>query len=109
MRQAGVVCSTAFSQYALEGFRVDALDYLLKHFDYLAFRRAALKAKAFGQRRPLLSLTSLRSMEESCPPLHGGAGAPAVGGARTVLLAGETPPVSDGYGETFDQFLSRWK
>ncbi|MDB2606627.1 LytTR family DNA-binding domain-containing protein [Zobellia sp.] len=39
-----VVFTTAFDQYALEGFKVDALDYLLKPFDYAEFLAAANKA-----------------------------------------------------------------
>ena len=172
-----IVFTTAFNQYALEGFRVDALDYLLKPFNYEEFLRAALKARAFfelrqaseaagpaalaplpaslpeedhiylkveyqlvrvaladvlyveglkdyvkvhlaSQSRPLLSLTSLRSMEEKLPARHflrihrsyivGLSHLQAVG-RGTVQIRGETLPVSDGYREAFDQFFSRWK
>ena len=40
-----VIFTTAFDQYALEGFKVEALDYLLKPFDYAEFLTAANKAK----------------------------------------------------------------
>lgn len=39
-----IIFTTAFEQYAIEGFRVDALDYLLKPFNYTEFLRAATKA-----------------------------------------------------------------
>jgi two-component system response regulator LytT len=171
-----VIFTTAFNQYALDGYKVDALDYLLKPFNYEEFLRAALKARAFFElkqagsapalapvaapptapeddhiylrveyqlvrvaladilyveglkdyvkvhlasaSRPLLSLTSLRSMEEKLPArqfmrihrsyIAGLSHIQAVG-RGTVQIQGETLPVSDGYREAFDQFFSRWK
>ncbi len=40
-----IIFTTAYSEYALEGFRVDAVDYLLKPISYSDFMVAAQKAK----------------------------------------------------------------
>lgn len=40
-----IIFITAFEQYALEGFRSNALDYLLKPIDYAEFLKAAGKAQ----------------------------------------------------------------
>jgi DNA-binding LytR/AlgR family response regulator len=167
-----VIFTTAFNQYALEGFRVDAIDYLLKPFNYEEFLRAALKARTFfelkspapapaatapaplpedhiylkveyqlvrvmlndilyveglkdyvkvhlaSQPRPLLSLTSLRSMEGKLPAgkfmrIHrsyiAGLDHVAAVGRGTLQVRTETLPVSDGYREAVDAFFARWK
>lgn len=39
-----IVFTTAFNQYALDGYRVNALDYLLKPISYLSFLEAASRA-----------------------------------------------------------------
>ncbi|WP_366185470.1 LytTR family DNA-binding domain-containing protein [Flavobacterium ovatum] len=40
-----IIFTTAFDQYAIEGFKAEALDYLLKPFDYSEFLMASNKAK----------------------------------------------------------------
>ena len=43
-----IIFTTAYNQFALEGYRVDALDYLLKPFNYEEFLHAANKALAYA-------------------------------------------------------------
>jgi len=42
-----IIFTTAFAQFGLEGYKVDALDYLLKPFNYEEFLRTAAKAHAY--------------------------------------------------------------
>ena len=57
-----VIFTTAYSEYALEGYRLDAVDYLLKPFPFEDFKRAFEKASSVVElhkmRREKLSLES---------------------------------------------------
>ncbi len=166
-----IVFTTAFPQYALEGYKVDALDYLVKPFNYEEFLRAANKARAYAELahasaeaaaptpaapeeehiflkveyqlvrvalndilyveglkdyvkvhlkstpRALLSLMSLRAMEEKLPArrflrIHRSfiVALDKIEAVRrlTVQIGTETIPVGEQYKEAFGQFLSRW-
>ena len=171
-----IIFTTAFNQFALDGFRVDALDYLLKPFNYEEFLRAANKARQYAElvqrsqpqpvslpptpvadaaeeylflkveyqlvrvaytdilyieglkdyvkvyrqsdpAKPLLSLTSLKSLEEKLPAqkfmrVHRSFivaldRIDAVS-RNTIQIGSVTIPVSDQYKETFSQFIQRW-
>jgi len=58
-RPPHVIFTTAYSEYALEGFRVDAVDYLLKPITYPDFLKAAGKAlkKCEVKQQPVETVT----------------------------------------------------
>ena len=55
-----IIFTTAFSEYAVEGFRVRALDYLLKPISYEDFLSAVLRAKEYLE---LIDYKSLRQAQ----------------------------------------------
>lgn len=73
-----IVFTTAYSEYAVEGFRLDAVDYLLKPFSLSDFSRAAAKA---------YSLYELRRLQQQPAP------APAPSEAAPVEQP--TPPAEE--------------
>lgn len=166
-----IIFTTAFSQYALEGYKVDALDYLVKPFNYADFLKAATKAQAYAELlqkpasalpapatvteeeylflkveyqlvrvafsdilyieglkdyvkvhlehepKPILSLTSLKALEEKLPGrrfmrIHRSyivALDKISAVSRNRVQIGENNiAVSDQYKDAFNQFLSRW-
>ena len=56
-----VIFTTAYSEYAVESFRLDAVDYLLKPFGFDDFNRAV------GKARSLSELMKLRDAKDAAP------------------------------------------
>lgn len=54
-----IIFTTAYSEYAIDGFRLDAVDYLLKPFAFADFERAVAKVR---------SLVELRCLREDKSP-----------------------------------------
>ncbi|WP_372755548.1 LytR/AlgR family response regulator transcription factor [Labilibaculum sp.] len=50
-----IIFTTAYSEYAIDGFKVNAIDYILKPLDYASFFKASLKAQSFLERNTAFS------------------------------------------------------
>ncbi len=161
-----IIFTTAYNQFAIEGYKVDAMDYLLKPFSYEEFLKAATKAyQYFDNKRtqtapvsktddyiflkveyqlvkvmlkeithveaykdyvkvylldkpnPILSLTSLKSMEDMLPSerfmrVHRSfiiALDHIDSISRNIVNIGNTQiSVSENHKESFMQFLGKW-
>lgn len=168
----GIIFTTAFDQFAVEGYKVNALDYLLKPFNYVDFSKAAGKALSYfelirsskqpvnlpeahkedeeylflkveyqlvkvalkdilyieglkdyvkvhlaGQSKALLSLTSLKALEEKLPSrkflrIHRSfiVALDKINSVtkNSVNTASINIPITEQYKEAFNDFLSRW-
>ncbi|WP_297036563.1 LytR/AlgR family response regulator transcription factor [Prevotella sp.] len=77
-----VVFTTAYSEYAVDGFKVDAVDYLLKPFGLDDFKRAAMRVKhRFELENPATAesadnnaaVNAAQSVSDASPAVHSGA------------------------------------
>ena len=65
-----VVFTTAYSEYAVDGFRVNAVDYLLKPFGLQEFQRAANRLRERLEEKPLTSQPSTVNSQPSTVNSH---------------------------------------
>ncbi|NBA87274.1 response regulator [Emticicia sp. CRIBPO] len=60
-----VIFTTAYSEYAVEGFNLNAIDYLLKPFTYERFEQSVSKAAEFFKMQKLLEKEDRNGSSES--------------------------------------------
>lgn len=69
-----VVFTTAYSEYAVDGFKVDAVDYLLKPFGLDDFKRAAMRVKhRFELENPTAAESADNNAADNSPATHSAA------------------------------------
>lgn len=156
-----IIFTTAFGQYAIDGYKVNALDYLLKPISYVDFLQAANKAVQWfellqrpkeeidsifvkseyklvqielknilyveglkdyikiyeeGEAKPILSLMSMKAMEELLPPsrfirVHRSyivqKDKIRVIDRGRIVFGKNYIPISDSYKQTFQEFLDK--
>jgi two-component system, LytTR family, response regulator LytT len=59
-----IIFTTAYNQFAVEGYKVDALDYLLKPFSYEEFLKAATKAYQFFENQNKNSVVKVETEKQ---------------------------------------------
>ncbi len=91
-----VIFTTAYSEYAVEGFRLDAVDYLLKPFGFGDFSRAVEKAVSLHELRETAAAVTAAMSEEAkaagaSAPVH----APEAAGSAETPAAQESAAATD--------------
>lgn len=79
-----VIFTTAYSEYAVEGFRLDAVDYLLKPFGFTDFSRAVEKACSLHELRETAAAVTAAMSEEPRPADTPGSAASASGNTEVA-------------------------
>ncbi|TVP45771.1 MAG: DNA-binding response regulator [Mongoliibacter sp.] len=64
IKKPKIIFTTAYNQFAIEGYKVDALDYLLKPYSYEEFLKAATKAYQFYENQGEAS-SGLRNQDKA--------------------------------------------
>lgn len=80
-----VVFTTAYSEYAVDGFKVDAVDYLLKPFGLDDFKRAAMRVKhRFELENPTAAESADNNVAANSPAPSATDASPATHSAATA-------------------------